>query len=531
MIRPAISPTTPQAKVVRCAIYTRKSHEEGLEQEFNSLDAQRDACESYVASQRHDGWVALPMHYDDGGFTGGTMERPALRQLLADIEAGRVQCVLVYKVDRLSRSLLDFAKMVALFEKHNVAFVSVTQRFDTTSSMGRLTLNVLLSFAQFERELCSERIRDKIAAAKKKGKYVGGRPILGYDVDRERMRLVVNSDEADLVRRVFQRFIQLGSCMLAARELNAQGHRTKEWTARNGNKRGGALWNKAYVHWTLTNRRYLGEVVHKGQAYPGEHAAIVDRRTWDRVHAVLNENRRYRATQTRKKTAAILKGILRCGACETPMAPAYTTRRGKRYQYYVCHAASKNGHDTCPVKSVPAGQVEGAVFEYLRTVFADPELVARTFRATQAQAADERWGLERERGTLQRRQSELRKAIGRLVRAADGKAEGALSVELRNLNEQYAEAETRLRDVEDALGRQGDLPTEQDVAAALKTIDPLWAELFPAEQERIVRLLVETVTVRPDGLSVRLMPGGLVALAAEVAPNPVGEPEVEEVVA
>jgi len=516
MIRPVATSTAAPAKVVRCAVYTRKSHEEGLEQAFNSLDAQRESCEAYVASQRHDGWVVLPTRYDDGGFSGGNTERPALKRLLDDVEAGRIDAVLCYKLDRLSRSLADFVRLMERFEKQAVSFVSVTQHFDTQSSMGRLTLNVLLSFAQFEREVTAERIRDKLAAAKMKGKYVGGRPLLGYDVDRERMRLVINPQEADLVRHIFRRFIQLGSCMLVARELNREGHRTKAWTARGGSKRGGALWNKAYVHWTLTNRRYVGEVMHQGQAYPGEHEAIIDRRTWDRVHAILGENRPYRASQTRRKTAAILKGILRCGACGTPMAPAYTTRRGRRYQYYVCHAASKNGHDTCPVKSVPAGQIEGAVFEYLRSLFADPEMVARTFRATQAGAEKERQNLQRERDAIQCRLANLRKAIGRLVRAADGKADGAISDELRRLNEEHAEAEERLREAEDALGRQGDLPTEQDVAAALKTIDPLWAELFPAEKERLVRLLVESVTVRPDGLSVRLRPGGLTALAAEV---------------
>jgi len=517
MIRPATPPAAAPAQAVRCAIYTRKSHEEGLEQEFNSLDAQREACEAYVASQRHDGWVVLPTRYDDGGFSGGNTDRPALKRLLEDIEAGRVNVVLCYKLDRLSRSLADFVRLMETFEKKGVSFVSVTQHFDTKSSMGRLTLNVLLSFAQFERELTAERIRDKLAAAKMKGKYVGGRPLLGYDVDRDRMRLVINAKEADLVRHIFQRFIQLGSCMLVARELNREGCRTKAWTARSGSKRGGAPWNKAYVHWTLSNRRYLGEVVHQGQAYGGEHEAIIDRRTWDRVHAILGENRRYRATQTRKKTAAILKGILRCGACGTPMAPAYTTRRGKRYQYYVCHAASKNGHDTCPVKSVPAGQVEGIVFEYLRSLFADPEMVARTFRATQAGAEEEWRGLVKERETIQSRLADLRKAIGRLVRAADGKAYGALSAELRRLNEEHAAAEEQLRKAEDSLARQGDdLPTEQDVAAALSTIDPLWVELFPAEKERIVRLLVESVTVRPDGLTVRLRPAGLMALASEV---------------
>ncbi|MBM4020311.1 MAG: recombinase family protein, partial [Planctomycetes bacterium] len=216
MIRPATPPAAAPAQAVRCAVYTRKSHEEGLEQEFNSLDAQREACEAYVASQRHDGWVVLPTPYDDGGFSGGNIERPALKRLLEDIDASRVDVVLCYKLDRLSRSLADFVRLMETFEKKGVSFVSVTQHFDTKSSMGRLTLNVLLSFAQFEREVTAERIRDKLAAAKRKGKYTGGRPLLGYDVDRERMRLVINAKEADLVRRIFRRFIQLGSCMLVA---------------------------------------------------------------------------------------------------------------------------------------------------------------------------------------------------------------------------------------------------------------------------------------------------------------------------
>lgn len=514
-------------KPVRCAIYTRKSHEEGLEQEFNSLDAQREACEAYVTSQKHDGWVALPTEYDDGGFTGGNMERPALKQLLADIEAGQVDIVLVYKVDRLSRSLMDFAQLVVLFEKRNVAFVSVTQRFDTTSSMGRLTLNILLSFAQFERELCSERIRDKIASAKRKGKYVGGTPFLGYDVDREKMRLVVNPTEVDVVRRIFERFCKLSSCMLVARELNDQGYRMKSWTAKDGSHHGGSVWNKTRVHRTLTNRRYIGEVTFQGQNYPGEHEAIIDRRTWDRVQAILSENRNYRASQTRRTTAAPLKGILRCGCCNAAMGPHYAIRRGKRYHYYVCRAAGKNGYDTCQVRSVPAGQIEGAVLAYLKKVFADPEMTARTFRAVSQQTTEEYQARQRERTAKQDRLSELRQAIGKLVRAGGDKAGGALSDELRTLNDEYAAAEKRLRELDAAIDEQRAIPTERDVAAALRVIDPLWEELFPAEKERIMHLLVESAIVRPDGLTLRLRPTGLMNLAAELAPQQASEDLVE----
>jgi site-specific DNA recombinase len=517
-----------KSKPIRCAIYTRKSHEEGLEQEFNSLDAQREACEAYIASQKHEGWKALATHYDDGGFTGGNMERPGLKALLADIEAGGVDVVMVYKVDRLSRSLMDFSKLVALFEEHDVAFVSVTQHFDTTSSMGRLTLNILLSFAQFERELCGERIRDKIASAKRKGKYVGGRPLLGYDVDHEKMRLLVNETEAKLVRHIFDRFCRLGSCMLVARELNEQGHRMKAWVTKKGKPMGGGMWKKTDVHHLLTNRRYIGEVVHKGQSYPGEHEAIVDRKVWDRVQGILAENRTSRANQTRKTTAAILKGILRCECCDAAMAPTYTTRRGKRYHYYVCHKAAKKGYDTCEVRSVPAGQIEQAVFTYLREIFADPAMVARTFRATRAQATGQRRSLTRQKIALEKRLTELRKGIGRLVRAAGDTDDGPLADALRKLNGEYTEIEAQVQQIEAQIDQQEDVPTERDVAEALRTVEPLWAELFPAEKERIVRLLVETVSVRPDGLTIRLRPTGLVALAAEVAPQEAEEPERQE---
>jgi site-specific DNA recombinase len=236
--------TTPR---VRCAIYTRKSTDENLDSEFNTLDAQREAAEAYIASQREEGWRAIPDRYDDGGYSGGTLERPALRQLLDDVESGRIDCVVVYKLDRLSRSLLDFAKLMDIFDRQQVSFVSVTQQFNTTNSMGRLVLNVLLSFAQFEREIIAERIRDKVASARRKGKYMGGMPPLGYDVDRANRRLVVNPTEAELVQRVFRRFVQIGSTTELAKELNAQGFTTKTWTTQKGRVRPGSPWENGYL--------------------------------------------------------------------------------------------------------------------------------------------------------------------------------------------------------------------------------------------------------------------------------------------
>lgn len=304
---------------VRCAVYSRKSSEEGLEQDCNPLDAQRDAGLAYIQSQRAEGWIAVPDRYEDGGVSGGTLERPALKRLLADIEAGKIDCVVVYKVDRLTRALTDFTKLVELFDRLGVTFVSVTQSFNTTTSMGRLTLNVLLSFAQYERELAGERIRDKFAVSRKWGLWMGGCPPLGYDVvDR---KLVVNSAEAALVRRTFRRFIELGSATKLMEELAAQGHTTKSWTTQDGKDRRGKAIDKTFVYKALHNRVYLGEAVHKGVAHPGEHDATIDRPTWDRVHAVLAENAHARAA-----TPAPLKGLLRCACCGGTMTPSHTRR-------------------------------------------------------------------------------------------------------------------------------------------------------------------------------------------------------------
>jgi site-specific DNA recombinase len=273
-------------KIVRCAIYTRKSTDEGLQQEFNSLDAQREAAEAFIASQKHEGWKLVPDHFDDGGYTGGNMDRPALKRLITAIEAKQVDCVVVYKVDRLSRSLLDFARMMELFDRHGVSFVSVTQQFNTTSSLGRLTLNILLSFAQFEREIISERTRDKMSAARKKGKWIGGHPVLGYDIDLRGGRLMVSQDEADCVRAIFNLYLEHERLIPVLQELDARGWYNKRWTTAEGNIRGGKRFTKASLHGLLTNAIYTGMVNHKGELYDGEHEAIVDQRTWKRVQAM-----------------------------------------------------------------------------------------------------------------------------------------------------------------------------------------------------------------------------------------------------
>jgi site-specific DNA recombinase len=364
--RPATRP------VRRCAIYTRKSSDEGLEQGFNSLDAQREACAASIASQKAEGWKALPESYDDGGFSGGSMERPALRRLMADIASGRIDVVVVYKIDRLTRSLADFARMVELFERHEVSFVSVTQAFSTTTSMGRLTLNVLLSFAQFEREVTGERIRDKIAASKKKGLWMGGTIPLGYDLPDPGQRVLrVNAPEADLVRGIFDRYTELGSVHALERDLAARGVRTKQTLRRDGTIRGGVAFSRGALFHLLRNRLYLGEIPHKGQSHPGQHEAIIPLDLFAAVQAQLDgQARRRSSSQGARMAASPLTGRL-LDADGHRMSPTFAYgRRGTLYRYYVS-APLQQGHKRAPgdphPRRVPARLVEEALARAMAT--------------------------------------------------------------------------------------------------------------------------------------------------------------------
>ncbi|WP_374330186.1 recombinase family protein [Aestuariivirga sp.] len=425
------APTTilPMPRRLRCAIYTRKSSEEGLDMEFNSLDAQREACEAYVASQRAEGWAAIREPYDDGGVSGGTLDRPALQRLLADVEAGLIDVIVVYKIDRLSRSLMDFARLVEIFERNQVTFVSVTQSFNTTTSMGRLTLNILLSFAQFEREVIGERIRDKVAASRKRGMWMGGYVPLGYDV-RDR-KLVVNENEAATVRMIFQRFASIGSATMLAKALAAEGVLNKR----------GKLVDKGFLYKLINNRVYLGEAVHKGTAYPGEHAAIIDQTLWDNVHAILQESPRLRAKNTRAQTPALLKGII-FTETGTAMTPTATKKGSRLYRYYASMDLIRNrpiGDSVGPLR-LPAGMVEDAVIGEIRRMIRAPEIAARV---------------------------------------------------LKMLREESPTVD------------------EKATIKALGEFDQIWTALYPAEQTRIIQLLVDRVTVGTSGIAVDLRHEGL----------------------
>jgi site-specific DNA recombinase len=367
----------PEASRKRCAIYTRKSSEEGLEQEFNSLQAQCEACEAYIRSQRHEGWVLARTRYDDGGFSGGNIERPALQRLLADIQGGRIDIIVVYKVDRLTRSLADFARLVEIFDAQGASFVSVTQQFNTTSSMGRLTLNVLLSFAQFEREVTGERIRDKIAASKKKGMWMGGIVPLGYDASER--TLVVNRAEAETVRCIFALYREFGSVRRVKEEADRLGLRTKRGTAASGIERGGKPFSRGHIYNLLSNPVYSGKIAHKDQLYAGQHPALIDPETWTAVRDQLAIN----ASDHRRKADAaepsLLAGVLTDARGER-LTPSHAVKKGRRYRYYVSGALiTEAGTDRVQGWRLPAQEIEDAVIRVLADALTSPAMLLECF--------------------------------------------------------------------------------------------------------------------------------------------------------
>jgi DNA invertase Pin-like site-specific DNA recombinase len=386
MTRPATN-STRRKGTVRCAIYTRKSSEEGLDQEFNSLQAQREACEAFITSQRHEGWVCLRAGYDDGGFSGATMGRPALQRLLADITAGRVDIIVVYKIDRLTRSLADFAKIVEILDARSASFVSVTQQFNTTTSMGRLTLNVLLSFAQFEREVIGERIRDKIAASKKKGMWMGGVPPLGYRVQDR--KLVIIDSEAEIVRSIFGRYAELGSVRLLKAELEAHGINSKSWTSAAGRVIGGKPFSRGALYLMLRNRTYRGEIVYKGQSFPAEHPPIIDQPLWDAVQMRLAGNTAARNSGTRTRQPSLLAGML-FDAEGNRMTPSYAIKKGTRYRYYVSRPLiTQEQRAGATALRIPAGEIEHLVTSRFRQWLLDP---GNIYQSTQlADPSAQRW--------------------------------------------------------------------------------------------------------------------------------------------
>ena len=438
---------------IRCAIYTRKSSDEGLEQSFNSLDAQRLSAENYIASQAHEGWDCIPTLYNDGGYSGGNLERPALQRLFQDIRDGKIDCIVVYKIDRLTRSLLDFAEIIKLLDEYKCSFVAVTQSFNTSNSMGRLMLNVLLSFAQYERELTSERIRDKFAASSKQGIWMGGVPPLGYNPQNR--ELIINDEEAKIVQLIYQKFLELESVMATAKIMNQLGYKSKTWVSTTGKQYQGQAFNKNLIRYILKNPIYSGKIACKGKLYQGRHQAIIEEELWEKVQALLTSDKVNTIVNpiSRINSAALLKGLLICGCCGAKMTPTYCSKKnGIRYRYYSCGSKVRGTHNNCDIKNISAAEVEGIVVAKVQQLLKSPEIVALALARSAAE---------------------------------------------NNTNET-------------------EILSDVQIIEALKDTSKIWDELFPVEQVRITRMFISRVILKSGGLDIQIYNEGLNLLTKEL---------------
>jgi site-specific DNA recombinase len=477
----------------RVAIYTRKSVNEGVHQQFSSLDAQRERVEGYIASQEDDGWLALQERYDDHGYTGANIDRPAFRRLMDDIEAGRVNVVACYRLDRLTRSLIDFAQLMQTFKRHQVAFVSVTERFDTSTPMGTMVLNMLATFAQFEREVIAQRTKDKVSASRRRGQFTGGRPTLGFDIVNK--RLVVNPDEAAAVRRVYDLYMQCGGLVATASELRLLGITNKKWTTRSGEVQGGNEFDRNTLASLLKSPLYVGDVRAGDEVVPGEHEAIIERDVWDQVQAMLAAQAPNVGMRPTKRSSALLSGLARC-RCGAAMTPVHTKRGPKRYAYYVCAAAVKRGSSTCPKSRVTAGTLESFVIAEVRKFGRNPELIDAALRCEQRERVAERAKLEASITELRTARGRHAGEQQRLLRAVgEEDAPAGLIARVRELDGLAAEADSRIMKLERDAAALSVPSDAQALRDELVRFDGVWNELDPDEKARALSLLVEEVVV------------------------------------
>ena len=498
----------------RCAVYTRKSTSAGLEQEFNTLHAQREACELYIKAKAHDGWQIHDDNYDDGGFTGANIERPAFQRLLADVEDGKIDVVVVYKVDRLSRSLLDFAQVMDRFNRAGVAFVSVTQNFSTADAMGRLTLNMLMSFAEFEREMISERTRDKIAASRRRGKWTGGSVPLGYDVKEK--KLVVNPVEAPAVREIFELYLAHQSVMVVVLILNRKKRKTKRHRAKNGNVRGGGQWHKNAVLRVLRNPVYSGYMPYGDELHEGEHEAIIDRETFDRAQAILDKRKACGDRKRGRNPDYILSGILRC-TCGGALTPASTRAKGKEYRYYRCVTRDRFGTEACNAQPLPAGAIEEFVVEQMRGAVATPDMAAQVEEELLARVEVLRKGLKKQRRNLRdhlRHKEQECRRISDEAGNAEGTARSLLEARAVFLAQELKEAQGKSRETKKKLAALNQAEVDGKwVASMLRDFDEVWDVMSIENRGRLVRALVRTATVNDAAGTVEVE---LVDLAADL---------------
>ncbi len=510
-----ISPSnvdSPQAGIIRCAIYTRKSTEEGLDRDINSLSVQRQACEDYIRSRASDGWTLAAEQYDDGGWSGATIKRPAFQRLLADVEAKRIDCVIVHRVDRLSRSLLDFARLMHYFQERGVAFISVSQNFSTADPVGRLTLNLLATFAEFEREMISARTKSTVHAARRRGRWTGGFIPLGYDLQDG--HLVVNEAEAHQVRALFEIYMETSSLTCTVEEVTRRGLTMKTGAHQNGSPRSGRPFDKPSLLRVLRNPIYAGLTRCNGGLAHGEHDAIIAKETWQRVQGRLTRNGSAGYQGEHENSDALLKGLLRCGACGSRMSPTYTVKSNRRYHYYICQSVAKKGARTCPRGRVAANKIEQQVIEHIRTIARDPLLVSETVRQVKAQLEAKVKALESESKSLRKELQYAKASLTRLVRRRNGQA-GGLADQIASVDQRIRAAEQRLSEVErDCTAAKQQEIDEGAVAALLTRFEPLWDALWPAERSRILGLLLEGIVYdgRDGSLAVKLRPDGIGAL-------------------
>ena len=509
---------------VRCAVYARVSTDAQVDKEFNSLDAQAQACETYVGLHREEGWTVAGDCYQDAGLSGSNTNRPALQRLIADIEAGTVDVVVVYKYDRLSRSMLDFLQILDLFKRHGVSFVSVSQRFDTSTPVGEMTVNILLSFAQFERQIIAERTRDKIHAARSRGRWTGGHPPLGYNVTPEGGRIIVNKPEAEQVRAIFELYAENPSLVVVSQELNRRGWRRKSWTTKTGNFRQGKVWDRVTLSRLLQDPLYIGKQKLGDEVFPGEHERIITNKLFDEVQTRLDQNRRDGGARARNRYGALLRGLLRCAACDRAMTHAPTKRNGRVHRYYRCQGAQKNGHRACPTRSVSAHKIETFVVDQIRRIGTDRKLQDETFRQALAQVKAQQRGLRLEAKTIKKDLARAKENVERLAQTLsrlDGSASEAIADELGKAQELSSTLRSRQAEITVELHaiKTQDV-NRDDLAKALEDFDPIWDALMTPEKERVLRLLIERVDYHGGtgemAISWRL--SGFGELAAEVAP-------------
>ncbi len=507
-----------ETKIKRCAVYTRKSTEKGLEQEYNSLDAQRESAEDFIKSQKHNGWQLLPAHYDDGGYSGGTTERPALKRLMEDIKAGGIDVIVVYKLDRLSRSLLDFMNLAEFFEQHNVSVISVTQDINTSTSSGRMMLNILMTFCQFEREILVERIKDKIAGAKKRGKHCGGVPILGYNVEDK--RLMINSGEAKLVREIFSTYTRLGSGLEVARILNNKGCHTKSWTSKKGKSHSGHRFTPKGIYRILSNPLYIGMVQHNGNVYEGEQEAIIDKELWDKAQYLLKENCRFISRERKNPISSPFKSLLVCGYCGGAFGLTYTKKKNRRYMYYICIKNNDQVEHECPLKRFAAGDVDRIILKQLERIFRTPSMLVKLHDELQERENERREELLVQQTELESQMQTIRKQI------QDGG-------DLASLRQKFAGVNNEFNEVKNEINALGEIYSTQDLTEACGSIEAIWQELFPAERYKLVHQLVDKITLYADHIVMDIKHHGLKSLIGELRADQdmeVYQPENSEII-